>query len=185
VRGQRSEIGLAVSVKRREKGNDNLHLPAHGPCSLLCLSSDASRWRCLSRGNAQIYRYLQRRTRDADQAEDLAQEVFADAAAALSRGDWRPASMLAWLYTIAHRRFADEVRRRGHSADRVFLDDFGLDELPAPEYGPEIARSLREAIARLSPDQRRVICMKLLRGCSFFGFGRVRSLVRKPCKQRV
>ena len=53
------------------------------------------------RHHAQIYRYLRRRTGDPDRAEDLAQEVFADAAAALSRGDWEPDSMIAWLYTIA------------------------------------------------------------------------------------
>ena len=67
------------------------------------------------RHHAQIYRYLRRRTRDADRAEDLAQEVFADAAAALGTGDWQPASMLAWLHTIAQRRFADEARRRRYS----------------------------------------------------------------------
>ncbi|MDP9284639.1 MAG: RNA polymerase sigma factor, partial [Actinomycetota bacterium] len=85
------------------------------------------------RHHAQIYRYLRRKTGDADRAEDLAQEVFADAASALARGDWRPASMLAWLYTIAQRRFADEVRRRRHSYNGVPLDDL-LDDVPAPDY---------------------------------------------------
>ncbi len=118
------------------------------------------------RHHAQIYRYLRRRTGDADRAEDLAQEVFADAAAALARGDWRPASMLAWLYTIAQRRFADETRRRRHSSDGVPLDDV-LDELAAPDYGPDLAQALREAILRLSPNQRQVVSMKLLRGSSF------------------
>ena len=117
------------------------------------------------RHHAQIYRYLRRRTGDPDRAEDLAQEVFADAAAALSRGDWEPDSMIAWLYTIAQRRFADETRRRRHS-DRVPLDDV-LDELPAPDYGPDLARALREAIARLAPTQRQIVSMKLLRGSSF------------------
>jgi RNA polymerase sigma-70 factor, ECF subfamily len=117
------------------------------------------------RHHAQIYRYLRRRTGDPDRAEDLAQEVFADAAAALSRGDWEPESMIAWLYTIARRRFADEARRRRHS-DGVPLDDV-LDELPAPDYGPDLARALREAISRLAPSQRQVVSMKLLRGTTF------------------
>ena len=56
-----------------------------------------------------------RKTGDPDRAEDLAQEVFADATAALSGGDFVPDSMLAWLYTIAQRRFADEARRRRRS----------------------------------------------------------------------
>ena len=74
------------------------------------------------RHHAQIYRYLRRRTGDPYRAEDLAQEVFADAAVALSRGE-RPSSMLAWLYTIAQRRFADEARRRSRSPAGVRLDD--------------------------------------------------------------
>ncbi|MGH2799418.1 MAG: RNA polymerase sigma factor [Thermoleophilaceae bacterium] len=118
------------------------------------------------RHHAQIYRFLRRRTGDPDRADDLAQEVFADAAAALSRGDWQPESMLAWLYTIAQRRFADEARRMRRSADGVPLDDV-LDELPAPDYGPDLAQALRAAISRLAPAQRQVVSMKLLRGSSF------------------
>ena len=74
--------------------------------------------------------------------------------------------MLAWLYTIAQRRFADEARRRRHSADGVPLDDV-LDELPAPDYGSDVAAALRDAISRLPVNQRQVISMKLLRGSSF------------------
>jgi RNA polymerase sigma-70 factor (ECF subfamily) len=135
------------------------------------------------RHHAQIYRYLRRRTGDPHRAEDLAQEVFVDAAAALSRGDLRPASMLAWLYTIAQRRFADEARRRRHSADGVPLDDC-LDELPAPEYGSNVARSLHEAIARLSPNQQQVICMKLLRGSSFCDIASTMDVSEAAAKMR-
>jgi RNA polymerase sigma-70 factor (ECF subfamily) len=117
------------------------------------------------RHHAQIYRYLRRRTGDVDRAEDLAQEVFADASAALSRGDWEPDSMIAWLYTIAQRRFADETRRRRHSP-AVPLDDVH-DELPTSEYTPALAQALREAIARLAPVQRQIVSMKLIRGSSF------------------
>ena len=40
--------------------------------------------------------------------------------------------MLAWLHTIAQRRFADEARRRRYSANGVSFDDV-LEEVPAPE----------------------------------------------------
>lgn len=118
------------------------------------------------RHHAQIYRYLRRRTGDPNRAEDLAQEVFADATARLSGGDWEPASMLAWLYTIAQRRFADEARRRSRSSAALNLEDV-VDELVSPEYAPEIEPALRESLQRLAPEQRTVVSMKLLRGCSF------------------
>jgi RNA polymerase sigma-70 factor (ECF subfamily) len=114
----------------------------------------------------EIYRYLRRRTRSSDQAEELTQQVFADAAITLSRMDAGPGSVLGLLYTIARRRFADEARRNGHYGDQVPLDHVD-DELAAPEYGSELAHAIRAAIAQLPDEQRRVVCLKLLEGCSF------------------
>jgi RNA polymerase sigma-70 factor (ECF subfamily) len=116
--------------------------------------------------HAQIYRYLRRKTGDHDQAEELTQEVFADAAITLLRMDCRPASVLALLYTIAQRRFADQVRRPNHSRERAGLDGV-LEEIPSPEYSAAVARGIREAMSRLPSDQGRVVCMKLIEGCSF------------------
>ncbi len=114
----------------------------------------------------EIYRYLRRRTKSSDQAEELTQQVFADAAITLSRMDAGPGSVLGLLYTIARRRFADEARRNGQHGDQVPLQDVG-DELQAPEYGSELAHAIREAIAQLPDEQRRVVCLKLIEGCSF------------------
>jgi RNA polymerase sigma-70 factor (ECF subfamily) len=135
------------------------------------------------RHHAQIYRYLRRRTGDADRAEDLAQEVFADAAAALGNGDWRPASMLAWLHTIARRRLADEARRRRSAAGGVPLEDV-LEEVPAPEYGAELARALVDALSALSPGQRQVVAMKLLQGVSFSEIASTLGVTEAAAKMR-
>jgi RNA polymerase sigma-70 factor (ECF subfamily) len=114
----------------------------------------------------EIYRYLRRRTKSSDQAEELTQQVFADAAITLSRMDAGPGSVLGLLYTIARRRFADEVHRNRQYGEHVPLDDVH-DELPAPEYGGELAHAIREAITQLPAEQRRVVCLKLIEGCSF------------------
>src|SRR6266542_5071183 len=53
---------------------------------------------------AQIYRFLRRRTGTSDQAGELTQQVFADAAITLSRMEAGPSSVLGLLYTIARRR---------------------------------------------------------------------------------
>ena len=114
----------------------------------------------------EIYRYLRRRTKSSDQAEELTQQVFADAALTLSRMDAGPGSVLGLLYTIARRRFADEARRNGQRGEHVRLEDVD-EELPAPEYGGELAHVIGEAIARLPDEQGRVVCLKLIEGCSF------------------
>ena len=116
--------------------------------------------------HAQIYRYLRRKTGDHEQAEELTQEVFADAAITLSRMDCRPASVLALLYTIARRRFVDEARRPAHALEPVALDDVA-EAAPSSDYGPPVARAIRDGMARLPAEQRRVVCMKLIEGCSF------------------
>jgi DNA-directed RNA polymerase specialized sigma24 family protein len=66
---------------------------------------------------AEIYRYVRRRTPSEHEAEELTQQVFADAAASL-RCDGRPP--IARLYAVAKRRFADAARResrRGSMAE--------------------------------------------------------------------
>jgi RNA polymerase sigma-70 factor, ECF subfamily len=121
-----------------------------------------------------VYRYLRRRTGDHHRAEELTQRVFADAAASLDGA----ASPLAWLYTVARRRFADEARRRGRDVELV--------ELPAAEaaHGPAAARAIRAALARLPADQRAVVVAKLLEGRSFAEIARREAATEAACKMR-
>jgi RNA polymerase sigma-70 factor (ECF subfamily) len=113
-----------------------------------------------------IYRFVRRRTSTDQDAEDLAQEVFADAAASL-RYDGRPP--LAWLYAVAKRRFADHARRSTRTwpptvaAARETLDAADRSQ----EYGPQVGASLTAAFNRLPASQREVVVLKLLRGASF------------------
>jgi RNA polymerase sigma-70 factor, ECF subfamily len=131
----------------------------------------------------EIYRYLRRRTKSSDQAEELTQQVFADAALTLSRMDASPGSLVGLLYTIARRRFADEARRNGHRGERVPLEAID-DELPAPEYGSNLAHAIREAIAQLPDEQRRVVCLKLIEGCSFAEIASLTGATEAAAKMR-
>ena len=115
---------------------------------------------------AQIYRYLRRKTRGRDEAEVLTQEVFADAAVTLSRMRSPPASMLALLYSIAGRRFADRARHETYAGRSVALEE-APEVSVSPRYGIEIGRAIRAAIAGLPREQRRVVCLRLIEGCSF------------------
>ena len=107
----------------------------------------------------QVYRYLRRRTGDPQRAEDLAQQVFADAAASLPDFGADAPSPLAWLYTVAHRRFVDEARLR---ARRPVLDD-----TTGADYGDDLKSTIVAAFGRLPEDQRTVLALKLLRGARF------------------
>jgi RNA polymerase sigma factor (sigma-70 family) len=116
--------------------------------------------RAFRRHYADVYRYVRRRTRDEHQAEELTQQVFADAAASL-RCDGRPP--IAWLYAVAKRRFADAARRDS----RRRAAQVELRAEPVVDYAPSVAAGLRAAFERLPRSQRDVVVLKLLRGASF------------------
>jgi RNA polymerase sigma-70 factor, ECF subfamily len=122
----------------------------------------------------QVYRYLRWRTQDHHRAEELTQQVFADAAASLRETGGPP---LAWLYTVAKRRFADEARKRG-----ALIGPAPTPE--ATEYGPEVASVLRAALERLPEGQRQVVVLKLLRGARFAAIGESLGLTEAAAKMR-
>ena len=90
----------------------------------------------------QVYSFVRRRSASDAEAEDVAAQVFADASEALGR--FRPGStpVLAWLYTVARRRLADEARRRGRVA--------AASEPANPsQYGREVAAVLRLSLIHI------------------------------------
>jgi len=119
-----------------------------------------------------VFRYVRRRTRSHAEAEDITQEVFADAAAALARGAaLSERQTLAWLYTVAKRRLVDEARR---SARRPSQVDAQLELAPTPEseYGAAVGEEINRALLDLPEPQREVVLMKLFDGLSFAEIGR-------------
>lgn len=135
------------------------------------------------RHGGRIYRYLLHRTGNHHDAEELTQQVFADAAAALS-APHPPDSVLSWLYTVAERRLVDELRRRKR------FTEFSSSAPRAPEaadavYGRAVARSLRDAIAALPPDQREVVVLKVLEGRRFADIAARLGVSEAACKMRM
>jgi RNA polymerase sigma factor (sigma-70 family) len=131
-----------------------------------------------------VFRYVRRRTRSHAEAEDLTQEVFADAAAALSRrAQLTEEQGLAWLYTVARRRLADEARR---AARRVNPVDAPLELAPTPEseYGQAVAQGITRALRELPEAQRKVVLLKLFDGLSFAEIGRRVGITEAAAKMR-
>lgn len=74
---------------------------------------------------------------------------------------------LAWLYTVARRRFADEARRDALTRRVGGLRPIGSEGSESRDYGPSLAGALGLAIERLPQGQREVVVLKLLRGARF------------------
>ena len=127
-----------------------------------------------------VYGYLRRRVRDPHRAEELTQDVFAAAAAGLPEPQDGDPPVLAWLYTVARRRFVDESRRLSREKRVVSLPE----ARSSSDYGPFVARALREALGALPGGQSQVIVLKLLRGLSFAEIGAEVGLTEAAAKMR-
>ena len=109
-------------------------------------------------------------------ADDLLQQSFLKvhrARAAYVRG----ADPLPWIYSIAHRTFLDEARRRKRAVVRVGEGD-ELPEQPAdlrgetadrrdePRADPELVKAALDALAELPAQQREAVVLTKLDGKS-------------------
>lgn len=134
--------------------------------------------------HATIYRYLLRRTGNAQQSEDLTQDVFASLASELPTLEPdRP--VLGWLYTVARNRLIDESRKGGHSAPGLTPLHTAPD-LPATElkYGGEVARALRRASLRMTAADRTLLGLRLIRGLRFKDIATELSITESAAKMR-
>jgi RNA polymerase sigma-70 factor (ECF subfamily) len=120
-----------------------------------------------------VYNVCLRFCGDADDAFDLAQEVFLKAWRHMDsfRGD---SAVYTWLYRLAVNTCADFSRkkaRRGGPA--VSLDDAEFS-LPDTRFEPsvalerkELSRALEEAMGRLSPEHGQVVTLREFAGLSY------------------
>jgi RNA polymerase sigma-70 factor, ECF subfamily len=140
--------------------------------------------RDLRRHYREIYRYVRFRSRSDSDAEDVTQDVFADAARALGGFASCDAPPIGWLYAVAQRRLID--RARTHSRRQEVSAETLLELVPAlpSEYGPEVAEALRSGIERLPLPQRQVVLMKLIQGRSFAEIASALDATEGACRMR-
>lgn len=115
-----------------------------------------------------IYRYLQTKTANGDDAADLTQQVFLKALDALPR--YRPtgAPFAAWLFRIARNTATDYHRRRKATVPWELVPEAmhpvaGGD--PEQEMiRLEASRRLRTLLARLEPEKRDMLILHFVSG---------------------
>jgi len=134
--------------------------------------------------------FLTRRTWDGETALELTAETFAAALSALPRYSPRRSSALAWLFTIAHHKLADSVRR-GQVEDRarrrlgieplVFSDE-DIERVEQRAAAADGSVALLE-LERLSAEQRGAIEGRVLQESGYDELARrlrcSESVVRK------
>ena len=121
-------------------------------CCRCCQRSRRSRVRVRAVIRSDVYAFVFSRLHNRDDAEEVTRQTFVDTAAALARGA-APRAMRAWLFAVAQRRIADELRRRG----RRGLSSSGRCHEDATVEPVSQARS-----KRLSPADRELLFLRFV-----------------------
>jgi len=133
-----------------------------------------------------LYRWLFHLTRNRHAAEDLTQETFLKALAALN--SFRPGSNFqAWVFRIGHNNFVN--RKRAERRTRGPLPE----DLPAPLTGlGEASTEWREsldlvnrAVAALPEDFRSALLLRVEEGLSFREVAKVMGITEETARWRV
>jgi RNA polymerase sigma-70 factor, ECF subfamily len=114
-----------------------------------------------------LRRYARALTRDRNRADDLVQDTIVRGLAKSHL--WQPGTDLrAWLFTIMHNQYVNDIRRAAR--EQVPIDvDLVASTLPATT-DPSASRQLSEldhALGRLSKGQREVVLLVGLEGMSY------------------
>ena len=114
-----------------------------------------------------LRRYARALTRDSNRADDLVQDTIVRAL--VKAHLWQPGTDLrAWLFTIMHNQYVNDLRRAARQQVPVDVDQLA-STLPATT-DPTASRQLSEldhALGRLSKGQRAVVLLVGLEGMSY------------------
>lgn len=136
----------------------------------------------VSRWEGRIYNYLLRLTGHPEDSMDLCQDTFLKAYQNLGRLD-DPARFGPWLYRIAHNEAMSHLRRPQRETE---LEEHAV---PAPAGGRmapvEVTLAVESALARLSPEQREAVVLKVYEGFKFDEIAEILNCPASTIKSRV
>jgi RNA polymerase sigma-70 factor, ECF subfamily len=107
-----------------------------------------------------VYGYVNSIVRDAHDAEDITQDVFAKLLTAIKKYEERAVPFAGWILRVARNAALDHLRsRRQIPCAEVRLSDAGYDQVASDRLS-----SLRTALDRLPEDQREVMILRHIAG---------------------
>jgi RNA polymerase sigma-70 factor, ECF subfamily len=146
----------------------------------------------VSEHSARVHGALRRFGLTAQEADEVAQEVFVRAWRGLARFEQR-SQFSTWLYRIAFNEAQRRLARRPPAADRLAGDEDAIAALPdAISAGPqartldrEFERTLEAALAELPADLRAAVVLRDLEGLSTEQAAEVTGIRQAAFKSRL
>jgi RNA polymerase sigma-70 factor, ECF subfamily len=119
------------------------------------------------------YNFAYRLTRNEADANDLTQEAFIRVYRAWQ--SFKPGtSFLSWIYRIVTNLYRDELRRRKGRYHEEIPEDSTLAVQPIEEYVEgHLSEPVSKALAELAPEQRQIVLLADVEGCSYQEIGQV------------
>lgn len=129
-------------------------------------ASDPDAWEALyRRAYPRMMAYARRRLPGGAGADDAVSEAMMRAFNRIGRFQWQGAGFDAWLYGILRNVILETYRETGRTAPLTLAHDAVADDDP-PEriLADEEVRGVRAAFARLSPDDREILELRVVGG---------------------
>jgi RNA polymerase sigma-70 factor (ECF subfamily) len=109
-----------------------------------------------------LRRYARALVGDRDGADDLVQDTLERAVRKFHL--WRPGDLRAWLFSIMHNVFVNQLKARRIASD-VEVDE--TIAAPMSSVGPLDLQDLQRALSTLAPEQREVVLLVALEDMSY------------------
>jgi RNA polymerase sigma-70 factor (ECF subfamily) len=171
---------------------------SHPPDALLPPGGEESEWiqaaqagdrwafaKLVDRYWDRLHRWLYHLTRDRHQAEDLAQETFLKALAAV--GSFRPGSNFrAWLFRIGHNNFVNLKRAERRTRVPLPEDAIGSGAGPADTAADrEAVSAIGRAVGELPVEFRSALLLHVQEGLSYREVAAVLKTTEETARWRV
>jgi RNA polymerase sigma-70 factor (ECF subfamily) len=176
----RQDVTNRVSLEETQDPGDETGLIEHAQCG------DREAFAALiHRYWDRLYRWLFHLSRDSHTAEDLAQETFLKAFAAV-RSFRAGSNFRAWLFRIAHNNFVNQRRSIRHNRQAMPMEIEEVGEGPVEEtMTREMMEILAVAIAKLPTDFRSALVLRADEDLSFREIAEIMGITEQTARWRV
>jgi RNA polymerase sigma-70 factor (ECF subfamily) len=133
-----------------------------------------------------LYRWLYHLTRDRHAAEDLTQETFLRALAAVKT--FRPGSNFrAWVFRIGHNNFVNQKRAERRTKHQLPEDAAapGVNTVENDAENREVLEVVQRAVADLPSDFRAALQLRVDEGLSFREVAQILGITEETARWRV
>lgn len=124
---------------------------------------------CLDTYGGLVWSIARRMLRDANEAEDVVQDIFVDVWKNAERFDETKSSETTFIAMIARRRLIDKIRYSARRISAESLDDVLLEPFTRSDQTMQVAMEAQqaaEAMRQLRPEQQQVLRLSIIQGMS-------------------